>query len=272
MPAISFKDKQIYYEVHGTGKPLFILNGIMMSTASWVIFLPYLAAHHQVVLLDFLDQGQSSKMAGETYKQDLQVEVVKAVMDNLGFNRINLLGISYGGEVALQFAIKYTAIVDKLLLFNTCAATSPWLHDIGIGWKIAAARHDAELFYHVSIPVIYSPSFYTQNAQWMADRKKLLLSVFDENFLGSVTRLIDSAEGYDVVASLPNITADTLVVGSDFDFITPLPDQLAIQQAIRGAKFVEIKNSGHASMYEQPQMFLTLVNGFLSAEQLSLVN
>jgi len=114
MPHTNYHGKKIYYELHGEGEPRIILNGIMMSTLSWSIFLPELTKGNQVILLDLFDQGQSDKMA-HCYKQDLQVEMVKAVVDELEVDTINLLGIFYGGEIDLQFALKYGHFIHKLL-------------------------------------------------------------------------------------------------------------------------------------------------------------
>jgi len=266
MPHINYQDKKIYYEVHGSGEPLVMLNGLMMSTMSWAMFLPELTKNNQVILLDFFDQGKSEQL-DSTYQQDIQVEAVNAVVKSLGLTKIHLFGISYGGEIALQFALKYGDLVDKLILCNTTAWTSPWLADIGDGWKKSAQLADAQLFYSVSIPIIYSPNFYTKHATWMNERKELLKQVFTPAFLAAMCRLIESAEGFDVKDQLANITATTLIVGSDLDFVTPATEQLALHQAIFHSAYVEIKNCGHASMYEKPAEFTTILKGFLATSQ-----
>ena len=265
MPHTNYHGKKIYYEVHGEGEPLVILNGIMMSTLSWSMFLPELIKGNQMILLDFFDQGQSDRMT-YSYKQDLQVGVVKAVVDELKLDNINLLGISYGGEVALQFTIKYGHFIQKLLLFNTTAWTNPWLFHIGEGWKQVAKSNDGELFYNVTIPIIYSPSFYTQHETEMNARREFLKGVFNTSFLAAVVRLIESAEGYDIRDQLSYIEAETLIVGSNFDFVTPAPDQQEIHKGIPHSTYLEIKDCGHASMYEKPREFLSILKGYLSVE------
>src|SRR5690554_3075483 len=136
MAYFSVKGKKVYYETHGEGKPLILLNGIMMSTKSWTIFKEAFSHQNRLILLDFLDQGQSDKVH-EPYTQDLQVEVLKELIDELGYEKVNILGISYGGEVALQFITKYEHLVDRLVLFNTTHRTSPWLKDIGDAWNLS---------------------------------------------------------------------------------------------------------------------------------------
>ena len=65
MATFKFQDKQIYYDVQGEGKPILILNGIMMSTKSWEPFMPTLKENNQIIRVDFLDQGQSDKLIGK---------------------------------------------------------------------------------------------------------------------------------------------------------------------------------------------------------------
>jgi len=264
MPHVQYDRRNIYYEVHGEGEPLVILNGIMMATTSWAMFLPELTQQNQIILLDFLDQGQSDKMTDD-YQQDLQVDVVKAVVDALELKRINLLGISYGGEIAMQFALKYGNFIDKLLLFNTTAWTNPWLADIGESWVIAAKTGNSELFYHATIPIIYSPLFYTKNIDWMNERKNFLYGVFTNDFLKGMIRLTNSANSHDVRDRLSELNGiETLIVGSDYDFITPDFDQKYIHSQINSSQLFILKNCGHASMYEKPKEFLTLIKGFIS--------
>ncbi|QVK18573.1 alpha/beta hydrolase [Mycoplasmatota bacterium] len=257
--------KKVYYEVHGTGKPILLLNGIMMSTLSWKLFLNAFKGN-QIILVDFFDQGNSEKLIDEDYKQDLQVELVYNLIKHLKLDKINVVGISYGGEVALQFAVKYQAYIDKLIVFNTASYTSPWLEDIGRGWIATAETNDANAFYKVTIPVIYSPDFYTKNIDWMKNREKLLHQVFKKPFLDAMIRLIKSAEGYDVRNVLNTIFIPTLLVGAENDYLTPLPEQRFLHTEITNSKLVIIPGCGHASMYENPTVFICLINGFVNSD------
>lgn len=266
MAEMLFNDKKIYYEIYGEGEPLILLNGIMMSHLSWKLFAQQLSKDKKLILFDFLDQGNSDKLIGVEYNHDLQVEVLKALLDHLNIKKANILGISYGGEIALQFSLKFPEHINKLLLFNTTSYTTPWLKDIGKGWIHAAKTYDAESFYHVAIPYIYSPLFYTENYEWMRKRKALLSQVFSNEFLDAMIRLILSSEEYDIRDKLKDIQGDTLIVGTDYDFVTPLFEQEFIHKEIKNSRFMIIKNCGHASMYEKPNEFLSLINGFLSVD------
>lgn len=269
MPNFSYNGKNVYYETHGEGKPLILLNGIMMSTKSWTIFKEAFSHQNRLILFDFLDQGQSDKIT-EPYTQDLQVEVLKALILELGYEKVNILGISYGGEVALNFITKYEEMVERLVLFNTTYRTSPWLKDIGDAWNLS--RDNAMDYYLTTIPVIYSPEFYNKNRKWMEDRKKLLTdTVFsNKDFMDSMVRLTISAETHDVSESLKGIKTRTLIVSSENDFITPKEEQEALHRLLERSDYVMIPKTGHGSMYEQPALFTALTLGYVNAKDLDM--
>lgn len=268
MSILNYKGRNIYYDVQGEGLPILILNGIMMSTKSWEPFVESLSEHNMLIRLDFIDQGQSDKLENSVYNQEIQVDIVDTLLSHLKLDQINLVGISYGGEVAIQYAAKYPSKVRRLILFNTTAYTSPWLAETGKMWNAIGRTRNGQAYYQATIPVIYSPSFYDNNLDWMKKREAVLLPLFSNPvFLDAMERLTNSAEQYDARASLKDITAKTLIVGSDEDYLTPLNNQKLLHKEITNSEFVIIPGAGHASMYEKPLTFISLILGFVNAKQ-----
>ena len=225
MSILNFKGKKINYRVVGEGNPLLILNGIMMSTKSWTPFeKAFTKNSNKLILLDLMDQGESDKY-DDDFDQSLQVEVVKALLDELKLDKVNIMGTSYGGEVALQFAVRYQERIERLVLANTVARTNAWLKEIGEAWNCATDNPMA--YYSTTIPVIYSPQFYDRKAEWMKQRKELLTKTAfsSKEFLNSMVRLTNSANNHDVVNLLSTIKVKTLIIGSEQDHITPLEEQ-----------------------------------------------
>ncbi|MFA5007155.1 MAG: alpha/beta fold hydrolase [Candidatus Izemoplasmatales bacterium] len=265
MSFFEHRGKRVFYTTDGAGKPLLILNGIMMSTKSWTPFVRSLSTANTLFRVDFFDQGQSDRLEGETYTQDVQVDLLVGLLDHLGLEKASFVGISYGGEVAIRLAIAYPDRVDRLVLFNTTAATGPWLRDIGRGWIATGRTRDGAAYYQTTIPVIYSPHYYRSRLEWMKNREKLLVPIFSTPaFLDAMERLTLSAEDYDVKADLGRIRAKTLIVSAEEDYLTPVDRQEELYRLIPGSEWIKIPVAGHASMYERPLLFATLVTGFVN--------
>lgn len=265
MSIFKHKNKEIFYQLDGDSiKPkLVILNGIMMSTRSWTPFINTLKENFQVLRMDFFDQGQSTKLPGETYTHDIQIDALKALFDYLKMDKVNIVGISYGGNAALAFACKYQEYIERLMLFNSTAYTTAWLKDIGDGWNLAGRTRNPELYYKIAIPVIYSEKYYEENIEWMKAREQVLKPVFSNPvFLDAMERLTISAESYDVRAKLKDLTIPVMIISAEQDTLTPVKDQEYLSKNIKNSYWIKLPGVGHASMYENPLIFTSLITGF----------
>ena len=268
MATFNYKGYNIYYDVTGSGEPILILNGIMMSTKSWSTFVKPLSKDNMLIRVDFIDQGQSDKAPDLEYDQWIQVSLIKELLILLKISPVNIVGVSYGGEVALKYASKYQEHVRRLVLFNTTAKTSDWLKEIGEGWIKVGKTRDPEAYYKVTIPVIYSSEFYKNNLEWMKNREIALKPVFSNpHFLDAMERLTKSADNHDVRSKLSSIMTTTLVVSADQDYLTPVHEQQFIVDNMPNCKHIIIPKVGHASMYEVPHLFVSLVLGFVNTNE-----
>lgn len=266
MSYFSYQGRNVYYTIDGSGTPFIILNGIMMSTKSWQPFINAFTKDNMVIRVDFLDQGQSDKLNNQSYTHEIQVDLVKTLIDHLALESVSIVGISYGGEIALQLAIKYPQNINRLVLFNTAAYTSPWLKDIGRGWIAAGRTRDGLAYYQTTIPIIYSPLYYQSQIEWMKNREKVLIPIFSNpDFLDAMERLTLSSESYDCRDKLKTIKAKTLIISAEEDYLTPVADQEYLYHNIPNCEWIKIPKAGHASMYEKPMLFVTLVLGFINA-------
>ena len=154
------------------------------------------------------------------------------------------------------------------MLLNTCATTSPWLRDIGESWNKAGATGDGHAYYLSTIPLIYSPAFYTKKLDWMKKREALLTPFFSNKVVvDGFIRLTNSAVSHDVRDSLSKIDVPTFIISAKQDYLTPIEDQYLLAKKMPNVSHITIENSGHASMYEHPGLFVTLVLGFVNKKQ-----
>ena len=265
MAEFIFEGKRVHYEIHGTkGEPFLVLNGIMMSTNSWKPFIPDFSRNNVAILVDFLDQGQSERMT-ESYNHDIQVRLLAALIDLLPYDRVSVMGISYGGEIAVQLAVRYPDKVNRLVLANTAARTSDWLRKIGDGWNEVAKVGSGYAYYLTTIPVIYSTGFFERESAWMERRESTLTDYFArDDVRESLIRLTDSSRDYDFTDRASEIKCPTLIISASEDGLVPPTEQILLHKLIKGSSYVTINGSGHASMYEDPASFAALTLGFIN--------
>ncbi len=268
MATMMINDVELYYELTGeSGEVLTILNGIMMSSESWTeVKKDYINAGYRVLTMDFRDQGNSGS-SSITYKIEQHAEDLKALLDCLNIKTTHILGISYGGQVGMIFAIKYKEHVKKLILANTSSRLSNFLKGIGEAWDEAAKLNDGERFFRIAMPLIYSDIFYETHYDWLKERERSFKGILTKPWFERYLRLSSSHGNYNIEEEIHKIEAPTLVIGGDRDIVTPYEETLKIYKKINNAAFVMIPECGHASCYEKPQEFNIQVLGFLSIKR-----
>jgi pimeloyl-ACP methyl ester carboxylesterase len=104
----------LYYETHGSGKPLVLLHGGLGSGEMFGPILPALADHHQVIAVDLQGHGRTADI-DRPLDLRLMADDIAALIDHLGLERPDLVGYSLGGGVALQTALKYPEKISRLV-------------------------------------------------------------------------------------------------------------------------------------------------------------
>lgn len=262
MPSLDLGDATIYFETHGDGEPLLFLNGIMMSTASWAAFVPQLAGKFKLVLIDFRDQGRSSRMS-DPYTQDIHVGDITRLLDELQLPAAHVMGVSYGGQVALRFALVQPRRIRSLSLFNVPNRVTRRLIEIGKAWETGAVIDNGSEFFRFALPFIYSEPFFETHFAFLEERKNFFRSVMTREWFDGFIRLSRSVEHYFVSPEeLKSIRIPTLLVGADQDAVVSQDAMKDIHENIPGCEFLLIPGSGHAAFLEKMNEFLTLVIGF----------
>jgi len=255
-------DPGIYYEVHGKGNPLVLLNGIMMSTPSWVDHIERLKDRFQVIVYDMRDQGQSARLE-EGYDNHIHVQDLKKLLDHLNIDKADLWGVSYGGQVAILFSLAFPDCVDRLVLSNTSAYIDQYLLSMGEMWKRAARLYDGEAFFDLALIPIYSRHFYNHNYDWLLNRRQMFKELLTKEWFDGFIRLASSNPDYDVRNDLNRIAHTTLLIAAEEDVITPYAQMREMSAIMPNAQLVCIPQTGHAAFLEKIDEVCTLVKGFL---------
>jgi len=108
---------RLYYEIHGTGRPLILLHGGLGTGEMFGPVLPQLTARHQVVAVDLQGHGRTADI-DRPIDVRLMAGDIAALIDHLRLDTPDLVGYSLGGGVALQTAAKYPTKVRRLVMVS----------------------------------------------------------------------------------------------------------------------------------------------------------
>ncbi len=114
---------ELYYEVHGSGRPLVLLHGGLVSGESYQAMLPALSANHQVVLVDLQGHGRTADI-DRPIDHRLMADDIAALIDHLGLEGADVVGYSLGGGVALHTAAAHPEAVRRLVIVSTYTSSA----------------------------------------------------------------------------------------------------------------------------------------------------
>ena len=258
--------QQLYYEVHGNGPPLVLVMGIGYDSSLWTLAqVPALSTHFRVILVDNRDAGRSSK-ASHPYRIADMADDLAGLLDALGIGQCHLLGLSMGGMIAQEFALRHAGRLDRLVLTGTGAAPARSAVDpIEIWSWVKANDGTGEVFGGQQFVSLFSTAFL-RNHQAVHDTAELLASNPHPMSPEAYARQADAYRHFDALDRLGAITAPTLVVVGEQDLLTPPWIAREVADAIPGARFEVIRGDGssHVVPIERPDDFNGLVSDFLA--------
>ncbi len=242
-----------YFEC-GEGEPLILIHGLGESIEGWTFQYDEFSKHFRVIALDLRGFGMSDvpeSIAVEDFARD-----VKNLMDYLGLDKANLLGLSMGGVVCLEFYRKYPGMVKSLILANT-------LHKL---------PEEAKPMFEQRLKLLESSSDMSQIAEFIAemsihqdrkDLKDMVRTIIRKNNKEFYTMVTAEIGRVNYESLLPQIKVPTLVIVAEYDITTPPALGREIARLIPSSKIVEVRNSAHLAKLENPKEFNKYVVEFL---------
>jgi 3-oxoadipate enol-lactonase len=260
MPRITANGIQIYYELHGPEQAgvVVLSNGLLMTTSSWAFQRRPLSRRYRLLLYDCRGQGQSDHPPGP-YSMELHADDLAALLDALGVERAHIGGTSYGAEVSLAFALKYPQRTLSLIVTSASSQVDPLLRSMGEGWLAAARAHDPDRLWREVFPLTFSEPWIALNRQALETARER----YRELDFDALAEMLQAFLAMDLTAQLHRIAAPTLVVIGDEDLLKPRRYAETMVAEIPDVEYAVIPHAAHATLWEQPDTFNTLLLGFL---------
>jgi len=256
MPKLKSNNIELYYEIHGEGKPLVLISGLGYPLWQWHKMVPYLAEHFKVITYDNRGVGQSDKPVGPYTAQMLAADTV-GLLDALNIDKAIIMGHSMGGFIAQAMALDFPQRVEKLIL---CSTNFGGPHHIPVTPEaikvLTDITSDALTRFKNGLVVSTAPGWAEANPAMIEEWIKWRVANPIEPApyqaqLAIGLGLLPEAAAFE--NKLPNITVPTLILFGAHDKVVPPANADLLAKQLAGSQIRIFPDAGHFFPLEIPE-------------------
>jgi proline iminopeptidase len=277
MTTIQIRDVSLFVKVIGQGYPLLLMHGGPGADHSTLLPLQKCADQFTLIFYDHRCNGRSigaevSSMTWENLTLDAET-----LRQTLGFDKWAVLGHSFGGMVALEYALRYPQSSSHLLLMDTCGDTR-WVQQNAPevlakrGYSAAAVAASCRFFNGQLAPdevlpamLKFGKAYYYNSSFWRYARGVISgfrVKMQPEALIFGFSQLL---KGWTVMERLHEIKVPTLILAGRDDFQFPPEHQAILADRLPNAQLEIIEHAGHNAPMEQPAEVIKAIRDFMAA-------
>ncbi|MFN7698254.1 MAG: alpha/beta fold hydrolase [Deltaproteobacteria bacterium] len=249
---------RLFVEVRGEGAPVVLWHSLLCDGGMWSGQLSALATRHRVINIDAPGHGRSSPTTRGYTLEDC-VDALFGVMDAAGVSAAALVGLSWGGMVAMRAALRRSERVRSLILLDTNAnAESAEKLPRYRAMAFVARRLGAvpPLLDRLE-PIFFSPRTRLERPEIVREFRERLAAM-DPASIGHAVDCVEF-DRRDIRRELVQVRCPTLVVCGVDDVATPIACSEEIVGAIPGSELALVPQAGHLSAWERPEVVTPLL-------------
>ncbi len=260
MPFVHVNGIHLHYEEQGPsrGPAVILLHGLGSSADDWALQVPAFAEGHRVITLDMRAHGQSE--SNGQFSIATMADDVGELLARLDAAPAHVVGLSLGGCTALALALRHPARVRTLTIVNAFARFRPG------GW--AGFKRGLKRAYLLGFrPMSDLAAFVAEGLFPKPEQRPLYeaaIASLSRNAKRTYWQSIRAIRFFDIEQQVSAIRCPTLVIAGDRDTTVPLASKEFLRRAIPGARLFVVPDSGHATPYDQSEVFNREVLGFVS--------
>lgn len=263
MPKLLLDDAEIFYEVRGTGKPLVLIPGFASGAWSWAWQIDEFSTDFKTISFDPRGIAESRLIGVGAVSIQHIAEDVANLLDHLEIEKTSIFGISFGGFVAQNFAIRFPNRVDKLVLASTSFGGTRHVAPASAVYDSfsAAKTIDSNERMRRNIRMAFTPEFAMNNEAEI----ERFCQMRESSFVPATVyqQQLNSAIGFASEPDLGSIRAETLVLTGDNDLVVPAENSANLVRSLQNATLAIIEGGGHMAFVEEPKKFNSIVREFL---------
>ena len=257
MPKARVRDVNLNYDVRGGGDPLVMIMGLGASSAAWdPRLVEELARSFTVVTFDNRGTGQSDK-PDIPYSIEMFADDAAGLMDALGIARAHIFGVSMGGMIAQEFALRHATRVQTLTLGCTTAGGAHSVPPPPESLAILTAPREGVAPGEIirrGWPLGYTPEYIRDHRDELEAAIPRLLEHPTPPY--AFQRQLEATYTLKTWERLPEIKAPTLVITGAKDVLIPARNSELLAERIPGARLYLIADAGHAFMAQAREEFV----------------
>lgn len=255
---------RLHVERTGSGEPLLWVTGFAIGAEVFSPLLPLFAPHFDCVTYDNRGAGRSSIPLLPTSMPEMAADAVR-VLDALRIDAAHVHGVSMGGMVAQELALRFPDRVRSLVLQGTSPGGPRSVPPPVRGAAALAVQRlpvPREARHRAAVAALFSPAYAAASPDEVAGHLHRL-GADRAGARGALLHLWASA-WHDTVARLPDLQAPTLVLHGELDALTPIANARLLARRIPGAELAVVEGTGHLPLLEQPERVRDLVLDWLA--------
>lgn len=265
MPKVTVNGLKLYYEIEGDGEPVVLIPGFAAGRWIWFKQTADLSRNFRVIIFDPRGVSASDKPEG-SQTIGLLADDVAHLLQTIGVESAYIVGASFGGFVAQEFALKYPSMTRKLVL--CCTSFGGPNHVVPAPETLQALAStkglNSEERMRANLLLAFTPEYVrTQVAE--VDHVVHLRAtnqVPEHIYLSQ----LQAAVSFNAESRLEQINCPTLVLSGDADVIVPVQNSRNLAAKIPRARLHIIEGGSHTFFIEQAEEFNRVVKEFLAAD------
>lgn len=265
MPTVKLSDIGIYYETYGKGETLVLIMGFTGTTEVWVRQIPDLSREYRVIAFDNRGAGRSDK-PDIPYTMPMLAQDTADLLDALGIVACHVYGVSMGGMIAQEFALRYPERVISLVLGCTSCGGEHFIlpDEETIAFLSDMERWDRltpEEWTRESLPFAFTQGFIDNSSDIVEQYVSMKVEHWPPPH--GFMRQVEAMMTHDTHDRLPQIKAPTLVISGGVDRQVPVENSRVLASRIPDAELVILQNIGHAFFIEAAEQANEAILDFL---------